>query len=670
MKKLFTIFILMFVLGISGLSAQIEFTQDETTYVVTGSNEAAIKKSKAAGELTLPSSVTNDGVTYTVTAIKDEAFKWSEITKLVLPATIDTIGMQAFGSCAKLTDITLPDGLSVIKPYAFSGCKVLETVVLPQGLKAVPNNLFFTCYALRSVTLPPHIKYIGSAAFYKTAIESIEIPESCDSIAKTAFLFCAQLKNITLPENLRYLGAAALQGCVKLSSFIIPQKIDSLCDELLMECSGLTSLHIPASMTKIGKSVFAKSGIQTFTIADNHPTLRLTDGVIYDKAQKMLMAFPTRGKTSYTIPDGVIGIWGGAFYGSDITSAKLPESMKAIDESTFAESQLSSINFPESLIFLGPTSLYRTQFTELELPKNNTILYEGVLAYCPNLTSVTIPAKVTYIDTHAFSQNKKLTQVTCLGTTPPALYDYYEEDENPFGWVSRDNVTLYVPQGCVAAYKATSWNMFSKIQEMATPVLTPQVFVPAAESKLKMITSIDVQFSEPVSIVSSAKAPVLRKGSATGDVVPVTSKWSVIISPDDKAKQTIRIVSFDYDGYTEYFNLDPSAEYFMVIPASIIKGSTSGMQNEEMVVHYLGENVTHVKEVGENMKIQRTGNRMMVELGELSGVDIEIYSITGIPVVQMKNKKGLFEIPQLPRGSYVLRLISEKQNYTVKFVHP
>lgn len=668
MKKIFTL--LFCGVAFSSLCAQTEFTQGGVTYTVTGETSVSIKKSQATGEVVLPENVTEGGKTYDVKSIGREAFKWSSLTSIVLPASLDTIGYNAFGSCSKLTRITLPDNLSVIEPYAFSGCSVLESITLPTGLKAISNNVFFTCYALRSVNIPAGVKYIGSAAFYKTAIETVVVPEGCDSIAKTAFLFCAQLSDLQLPKTLRHLGAAALQGCKKLTTLVVPEKIDSLSDELLMECSGLTSLHFPATLTKLGRSVFAKSGISAFTVAEDHPTFKLIDGAVYTKNQKLLMAFPTRGRKSCEIPEGVIGIWGGAFYGSDIESVKLPESMVAIDESAFAESQLSSINFPKSLIFLGPTALYRTQFKELTLPENNTVLYDGLVAYCPNLESVTIPEKVTFIDSHVFSQNKKLTKITCLGATPPGLYDYYEEDESPFGWITKDAVTLFVPQGTTAAYKATSWNMFRNIQESAAPVLTPSAFMPELDSKLKSITTIDLKFDEPVSFVSGAKAPVLRKGSLDGTPIGVTSKWSVIHSPDDKTKQTVRIVSFDYDGYTEYFTLDPSSHYYMVIPANTIKGTTSGQQNEETVVHYSGTEVTHIETVGEMPKIMVADTQVVLHTGAFADCSVKVYNVTGSCVLTLDHQDGYITLPSLPKGAYVLRIANGEKALTFKYVQP
>ena len=156
------------------------------------------------------------------------------------------------------------------------------------------------------------------------------------------------------------------------------------------------------------------------------------------------------------------------------------------------------------------------------MPKNIESIYEGLLAYCPNLKSVTIHEKVTYIDTHAFSQNKVLESVICLSQTPPVLYDYYEEDENPFGWVTKDSVTLYVPKGTVAAYRKTSWSMFKNIVETAETEIEPISITPEDGSTLSSLTTIDLAFDEPITVANNNLYTVRHKHELKGPWVSIT----------------------------------------------------------------------------------------------------------------------------------------------------
>lgn len=81
------------------------------------------------GDITIPESVTYDGVTYLVTDIDSEAFReCPNLTSLFLPNTIRSIGWSAFRSCSGLTSINLPSTIRYIDDYSFFGCISLTNI--------------------------------------------------------------------------------------------------------------------------------------------------------------------------------------------------------------------------------------------------------------------------------------------------------------------------------------------------------------------------------------------------------------------------------------------------------------------------------------------------------------------------------------------------------------
>ena len=98
-----------------------------------------------SGPLTLPETVTHDGVTYTVTAIGYEAFQGcTGLTgQLVLPSTITKIDDWAFYKCTGLTgDLVIPNGVTYIGEGAFLECDGFESVTIPASVhKAGPGSL-------------------------------------------------------------------------------------------------------------------------------------------------------------------------------------------------------------------------------------------------------------------------------------------------------------------------------------------------------------------------------------------------------------------------------------------------------------------------------------------------------------------------------------------------
>ena len=61
------------------------------------------------GSITIPATVTYDGVAYSVTSIGQDAFnRCNSLTSITIPESVTSIGDDAFCGCSSLTSITLP----------------------------------------------------------------------------------------------------------------------------------------------------------------------------------------------------------------------------------------------------------------------------------------------------------------------------------------------------------------------------------------------------------------------------------------------------------------------------------------------------------------------------------------------------------------------------------
>ncbi len=117
----------------------------------------------------------------------------TEITKLVIPDSVTSIGNNAFCSC-KLTSVTIPDSVTSIGYQAFSGCSSLASVTIGNSVTSIGSSAFSGCTSLRSVTIGNSVTSIGSSAFYDCySLRSVTIPNSVTSIGSTAFFGCLDL---------------------------------------------------------------------------------------------------------------------------------------------------------------------------------------------------------------------------------------------------------------------------------------------------------------------------------------------------------------------------------------------------------------------------------------------------------------------------------------------
>ena len=222
---------------------------------------------------------------------------------------------------------------------------------------------------------------------------------SLKTIAEDAFYGCSDLKSITIPKNVSEIKLCAFLDCASLKSITIPKSVSGIENYAFYGCSSLTSVTIPDNVIKIGYGVFRNcSSMKSFSgkFASDDNRCLIVDGA--------LNSFAPAGLTTYTIPNEVTVIEIGAFEGY---------------------SKLTSVTIPDSV-------------TEIEF-----MAFSG----CSALNSITIPKGVTFIDEYAFEDCASLTSVYCMPTTPPEIGEEVFINHSP-------DLTIFVPKGCAAKYKA------------------------------------------------------------------------------------------------------------------------------------------------------------------------------------------------------------------------
>ena len=458
MKHLF-ISLVLFLCGATAHAAVGDtFSQNGVTYIVTTDNTVSIYEvSSELTECTIEASVTNGDVTYSVTAIDRDAFYWSNVTKITLPNTITGIGYGAFRS-SPLESITIPSSVKTIGAYAFYKTNI-TSIEVPEGVTVLENATFSQCYSLENVKLPSTLEKICQAAFYKSKIAKIEIPAACKQIDAYAFEGCANLTEVNMPDAITEFTIGIFQDCEKLEKINLPEGLTTIKTMAFQGCA-LPSIHIPASVTTIEANAFNDVPLATITLDEKNETFTIIDGVLYTKDKRFIYLYPRiTDSKKYAIIDGCVAVYGGAFYGCDIKTVTFPQGFLGIDSYGFCYSDLETVELPNSIEIIFEQAFAGTKLSQITIPESVTELSDAVLASCPNLKKVTLPAGLTDIGNRAFFQSSALETIYCTGAKP-AEFNAWETYTNPFYGVDCSKVTVKCPKESLSEYQASEWSDF------------------------------------------------------------------------------------------------------------------------------------------------------------------------------------------------------------------
>jgi hypothetical protein len=291
--------------------------------------------------ITIPSTVTHNGITYSVVRIGEKAF-WGN-------STIKTL--------------TLPTSIKVISSYAFSN-----------------NDIYH---------------YGGHGE--PTALESIIMPEGgLDSIAPDAFNCSASLKNLVLPNCLRKIGNGAFNGCIKLEKVTIGSDAREFNGSAFSDCPSLKEFVVnnnPAYTTVDGVLYNADK-----TLLVSYPNARASSYDIPEGVNTVgLSAFRGSTVTDVKFPSTLVTVGRNAFNSSYLVKAELNEGVKTIGLGAFFDADsLCEITVPSTVTSIGEYA-FATEYTNKNLKSFKCMIAEPLSINGNVFTIVNIPNCILYV---------------------------------------------------------------------------------------------------------------------------------------------------------------------------------------------------------------------------------------------------------------------------------
>lgn len=382
-----------------------------------------------------------------------------DITSVVVPEGVLSIGYATFGDCTNLKTVYLPSSIESISTGAFSGCTSLENIYwLSEDISwnsdtdeydsfELNVDYFYDCTAL-NVTIGQYcfenctslvsldmtkMRVLHTAAFYGcTSLETLELYD-LRSTGSYVFAGCTSLTTVYIGANVPVneymfngctnltsveihsssIGYAAFYECTSLEDVTIGDEVESIGTYAFYGCSKVDSITLPVNLETVGvNAFFGCSSLEEVVFADGIGEVDFEVGVFTGCTS--LEDFTLAGNSDYysTAAYKVSYTTYTFLYNKDQTT--LIYAPCAYNGDFVFTNESGDI-----VTIIGDSAYDSSAVTQKEVVIPSGVEYIGQYAFAyTNITSMVVAASVALVDEFAYFGCVYLEQAYFLGDLP------------------------------------------------------------------------------------------------------------------------------------------------------------------------------------------------------------------------------------------------------------
>lgn len=346
--------------------------------------------------------------------IQSSAFAGNELTSVNLPEGVIYVGNNAFKG-NKLGAVSMSHTIWQVASQAFAANQI-TTVDFPKtcDFKLNLDNMSFAQNKIRAVRLPDRTEKVTNSVFFQcTGMEPVaeNAPNANYKKGGVVYMYTdnADLKKESYITHTEGVGTGV--GASGTKSWVQKLIVGPMPEEL-KPWNENDFTYEGTVITGLSESGTAKrKNSPELVLPDKNPQGQAITGLKDATSSYGLFASEKEKFNTVVLPKNLEKIGKNVFADSGLTKVVFPETLTEIDNGAFRQNNLVHIVLPDSIKKLG-TGIFASNFTveTIKFPKNITEIPSGMFSCsgkvsAEKFTEITLPEGITKIGNNAFAGN-------------------------------------------------------------------------------------------------------------------------------------------------------------------------------------------------------------------------------------------------------------------------